>query len=101
MRPLPRARSGYCASYQLRKQALYNDMRRYTCCNGMFPCSGSMGEQKSPECCLCMEVHNWMNTCGLPLLPLLLGTPRERPCALAGHAMLSQLCGRHQMDDPR
>eukprot|EP00798_Chlamydomonas_sp_ICE-L_P023030 gene23030-30224_t len=46
----------YCASYQLRKQALYGDMTRYTCCNGMFPCSGRCGEKKCPRCCLCVEV---------------------------------------------
>eukprot|EP00879_Flechtneria_rotunda_P013268 GHRR01013855.1.p1 GENE.GHRR01013855.1~~GHRR01013855.1.p1 ORF type:complete len:212 (+),score=45.40 GHRR01013855.1:436-1071(+) len=46
----------YCASYSLRKQALYGDMSRYICCNGNWPCSGRCGEQSSPECCLCMEV---------------------------------------------
>eukprot|EP00775_Hariotina_reticulata_P001270 gene1270-1610_t len=46
----------YCASYTLRKQALYGDMSRYICCNGDCPCSGRCGEQSSPECCLCMEV---------------------------------------------
>lgn len=46
----------YCASYTLRKQALYNDMSRYICCNGACPCSGRCGEQKNPELCLCLEV---------------------------------------------
>eukprot|EP00877_Chromochloris_zofingiensis_P000130 jgi/Chrzof1/10117/Cz04g29110.t1 len=50
------ARLGYCASYGLRKQVLYNDMSRYLCCQGSCPCSGRMGEQNCPEFCLCMEV---------------------------------------------
>ncbi|KAF5841004.1 hypothetical protein DUNSADRAFT_14711 [Dunaliella salina] len=45
-----------CASWQLRKQALHGDMSRYICCNGFCPCSGRMGEQSAPECCLCLEV---------------------------------------------
>ncbi|XP_021767001.1 uncharacterized protein LOC110731454 [Chenopodium quinoa] len=45
-----------CASYMLRKRALYGDMRRYTCCGGYMPCSGKCGEQKCPEFCLCTEV---------------------------------------------
>lgn len=47
---------GWCASYSLRKQALYGDMSRYVCCNGACPCSGRCGEQNNPECCLCLEV---------------------------------------------
>mmetsp|Transcript_19428 Transcript_19428/g.54306 ORF Transcript_19428/g.54306 Transcript_19428/m.54306 type:complete len:271 (-) Transcript_19428:1711-2523(-) len=46
----------YCASWQLRKQALHGDMSRYICCNGLCPCSGRMGEQSAPGCCLCLEV---------------------------------------------
>lgn len=45
----------YCASYQLRQQALYGDMTRYICCAGYCPCSGRMGEQKCPEFCLGLE----------------------------------------------
>lgn len=45
----------YCASYELRKQALHGDMKRYICCNGGCPCSGRMGEKSCPEFCLCME----------------------------------------------
>ncbi|CAL0311413.1 unnamed protein product [Lupinus luteus] len=45
-----------CASYLLRKRALYNDMSRYTCCGGYMPCSGRCGESKCPEFCLCTEV---------------------------------------------
>ncbi|GKV23153.1 hypothetical protein SLEP1_g32918 [Rubroshorea leprosula] len=45
-----------CASYLLRKRALYNDMSRYTCCAGYMPCSGKCGESKCPEFCLCTEV---------------------------------------------
>ncbi|KAL2635989.1 hypothetical protein R1flu_007468 [Riccia fluitans] len=45
-----------CASYLLRKRALYNDMSRYTCCAGYLPCSGQCGESKCPEACLCAEV---------------------------------------------
>lgn len=47
---------GYCASYQLRRRALYGDMSRYICCAGSCPCSGRFGEQSCPELCLCMEV---------------------------------------------
>ncbi|WVZ23202.1 hypothetical protein V8G54_001746 [Vigna mungo] len=45
-----------CASYLLRKRALYDDMSRYTCCAGYMPCSGRCGESKCPEFCLCTEV---------------------------------------------
>ncbi|XP_074337865.1 uncharacterized protein LOC141675056 isoform X1 [Apium graveolens] len=45
-----------CASYMLRKRALYNDMSRYVCCGGFLPCSGHCGESKCPEFCLCTEV---------------------------------------------
>jgi hypothetical protein len=38
---------GWCASYSLRKQALYGDMSRYVCCAGACPCSGRFGEQVS------------------------------------------------------
>jgi hypothetical protein len=51
----------WCASYSLRKRALYGDMRRYVCCNGDWPCSGRCGEQKCPGFCLCVEV-----TCCFP-----------------------------------
>jgi len=44
-----------CSSYSVRKQLLYNDMRRYVCCGGACPCSGKMGEQSAPEFCLAME----------------------------------------------
>lgn len=47
---------GWCASYGLRKQLLYNDMSRYICCNGTCPCSGRCGEQNAPEVCLALEV---------------------------------------------
>ncbi|KHG12519.1 hypothetical protein F383_19499 [Gossypium arboreum] len=47
---------GPCASYMLRKRALYDDMSRYTCCAGYMPCSGRCGESKCPEFCLCTEV---------------------------------------------
>nr|XP_027108404.1 uncharacterized protein LOC113728098 isoform X5 [Coffea arabica]XP_027115256.1 uncharacterized protein LOC113733213 isoform X5 [Coffea arabica] len=47
---------GPCASYMLRKRALYNDMSRYTCCGGYMPCSGHCGESTCPEFCLCTEV---------------------------------------------
>ncbi|VVA31644.1 PREDICTED: PLAC8 [Prunus dulcis] len=45
-----------CASYLLRKRALYNDMSRYVCCAGYMPCSGRCGESKCPEFCLATEV---------------------------------------------
>ncbi|WOG85819.1 hypothetical protein DCAR_0105012 [Daucus carota subsp. sativus] len=45
-----------CASYMLRKRALYDDMSRYVCCGGYMPCSGRCGESKCPEFCLCTEV---------------------------------------------
>ncbi|CAI0470290.1 unnamed protein product [Linum tenue] len=48
--------SGPCASYILRKRALYNDLSRYTCCAGYMPCSGNCGESNCPEFCLCSEV---------------------------------------------
>ncbi|KAK3020229.1 hypothetical protein RJ639_046861, partial [Escallonia herrerae] len=48
--------SGPCASYLLRKRALYNDMSRYVCCAGYMPCSGRCGESRCPEFCLCTEV---------------------------------------------
>ncbi|KAJ0739537.1 hypothetical protein HanOQP8_Chr06g0206851 [Helianthus annuus] len=47
---------GPCASYTLRKRALYGDMSRYTCCGGYMPCSGKCGERKCPQFCLCTEV---------------------------------------------
>lgn len=47
---------GPCASYKLRKRALYDDMSRYTCCGGYMPCSGKCCERKCPTCCLCAEV---------------------------------------------
>ncbi|KAL4603788.1 uncharacterized protein LOC142613893 [Castanea sativa] len=47
---------GPCASYLLRKRALYNDMSRYVCCAGYMPCSGRCGESKCPEFCLFTEV---------------------------------------------
>ncbi|XP_076939158.1 uncharacterized protein LOC143607677 isoform X3 [Bidens hawaiensis] len=47
---------GPCASYMLRKRALYGDMSRYTCCGGYMPCSGKCGERKCPTFCLCTEV---------------------------------------------
>ena len=43
-------------SYHLRKRALNNDMRQYSCCQGHMPCSGSFKEQSCPEFCLGMEV---------------------------------------------
>ncbi|XP_074264797.1 uncharacterized protein LOC141587245 isoform X1 [Silene latifolia] len=45
-----------CASYLLRKRALYNDMTRYVCCGGYMPCSGRCGESRCPEFCLATEV---------------------------------------------
>ncbi|GAB2273882.1 hypothetical protein Dimus_008654 [Dionaea muscipula] len=45
-----------CASYLLRKRALYNDMSRYVCCAGYMPCSGRCGESRYPELCLATEV---------------------------------------------
>ncbi|KAL8137176.1 hypothetical protein V2J09_003177 [Rumex salicifolius] len=45
-----------CASYLLRKRALYDDMSRYVCCAGYMPCSGNCGESSCPEFCLCTEV---------------------------------------------
>ncbi|KAH7300731.1 hypothetical protein KP509_24G076500 [Ceratopteris richardii] len=45
-----------CASYLLRKRALYGDLSRYVCCAGYMPCSGSCGESRCPEFCLCTEV---------------------------------------------
>ncbi|KAJ9681353.1 hypothetical protein PVL29_020301 [Vitis rotundifolia] len=45
-----------CASYMLRRRALYNDMSRYECCGGYMPCSGRCGESRCPEFCLCTEV---------------------------------------------
>ncbi|CAH1424798.1 unnamed protein product [Lactuca virosa] len=47
---------GPCASYLLRKRALYGDMSRYRCCGGYMPCSGKCGERKCPKFCLCAEV---------------------------------------------
>ncbi|OAY62262.1 uncharacterized protein LOC110629852 [Manihot esculenta] len=47
---------GPCASYMLRRRALYNDMSRYLCCAGYVPCSGKCGEKNCPELCLCTEV---------------------------------------------
>ncbi|KAG8496083.1 hypothetical protein CXB51_009437 [Gossypium anomalum] len=46
---------GPCASYLLRRRALYNDMKRYKCCAGYMPCSGKCKENKCPEFCLCSE----------------------------------------------
>ncbi|KAL5552023.1 hypothetical protein UlMin_002199 [Ulmus minor] len=45
-----------CASYMLRKRALYDNMSRYTCCAGYMPCSGRCGESRCPEFCLATEV---------------------------------------------
>lgn len=36
--------------------ATLHPLHRYICCNGTCPCSGRLGEQRSPEFCLCMEV---------------------------------------------
>ncbi|KAI3422720.1 RING-type domain-containing protein [Psidium guajava] len=47
---------GPCASYLLRRRALYNDMSRYVCCAGYMPCSGRCGESRYPELCLATEV---------------------------------------------
>ncbi|XP_065864204.1 uncharacterized protein [Euphorbia lathyris] len=47
---------GPCASYMMRKRALYDDMSRYVCCAGYVPCSGKCGERNCPEVCLCTEV---------------------------------------------
>ena len=44
-----------CVSYTNRVEALHGDMRFYTCCQGLLPCSGRMGEDKCPEVCLCLE----------------------------------------------
>ena len=44
-----------CVSYQNRVEALHNDMRFYTCCQGLLPCSGRMKEEQCPEFCLCLE----------------------------------------------
>lgn len=52
---------GPCASYLLRKRALYDDMSRYTCCGGYMPCSGKFGESQCPEFCLCTEVFLCFN----------------------------------------
>ncbi|KAG7025990.1 hypothetical protein SDJN02_12488, partial [Cucurbita argyrosperma subsp. argyrosperma] len=49
-------KSAPCASYLLRKRALYDDMSRYKCCGGYMPCSGKCGEGHCPEACLCTEV---------------------------------------------
>lgn len=45
-----------CVSYQNRVEALHGDMRFYTCCQGLLPCSGRMKEESCPEACLCLEV---------------------------------------------
>ncbi|MBA0554104.1 hypothetical protein Golob_013230, partial [Gossypium lobatum] len=55
--------TGPCASYMLRKRALYGDMSRYTCCAGYMPCSGRCGESKCPEFCLCTEVGEEVFLC--------------------------------------
>ncbi|KAK9749428.1 hypothetical protein RND81_02G124800 [Saponaria officinalis] len=47
---------GPCASYLLRRRALYGNMTRYQCCGGYMPCSGKCGEQKCPEFCLLTEI---------------------------------------------
>ncbi|KAK3429226.1 hypothetical protein EUGRSUZ_E00640 [Eucalyptus grandis] len=47
---------GPCASYLLRRRALYDDMSRYVCCAGYMPCSGRCGESQFPELCLAAEV---------------------------------------------
>ncbi len=47
---------GPCASFQLRRRALYNDMSRYLCCAGYLPCSGRCGESSCPNFCLGVEV---------------------------------------------
>ncbi|UPR00782.1 hypothetical protein HOP50_06g40980 [Chloropicon primus] len=45
-----------CVSYSNRQEALHGDMRFYTCCQGLLPCSGRMKEEQCPEVCLCLEV---------------------------------------------
>lgn len=53
-----------CFAYHLRQKSLEmlgNGMKDYKCCQGYLggcPCCkpGAMGEQSSPECCLCCEV---------------------------------------------
>lgn len=44
-----------CVSYINRVEALHGDMRFYTCCQGLMPCSGRMKEDQCPEVCLCLE----------------------------------------------
>ena len=44
-----------CMSMYVRHKVLYEDMNRYVCCGGFFPCSGRMGEQNAPMLCLCLE----------------------------------------------
>eukprot|EP00963_Diacronema_lutheri_P008258 scaffold738_cov340-Pavlova_lutheri.AAC.23 len=38
-----------CASFILRKRALYGDMERYTCCAGYMPCSGKVRASNMPR----------------------------------------------------
>ena len=38
-----------CASFILRKRALYGDMERYTCCAGYMPCSGKVRATNATE----------------------------------------------------
>ena len=45
-----------CAAYQQRSRLLLYNWSRYTCCAGMMPCSGHLGERHCPKLCLCLEV---------------------------------------------
>jgi len=47
-----------CAVYNVRVQALENDMKQYTCCQGYYANCTKMCDQNAdncPECCLCLE----------------------------------------------
>ena len=56
--PSPRSGSHQCASYQLRKRALHDNMGNYQCCGGYHPCAqrNCLNEQSCPEVCLAAEV---------------------------------------------
>lgn len=45
-----------CMAYFQRKRALHHDLSRSICCNGDWPCSGRLGEERCPAFCLALEV---------------------------------------------
>lgn len=56
IRPFTQTHSPHATSYMMRRQALNNDMTRYSCCQGYICCAPDcVGESRCPELCLAVE----------------------------------------------